>query len=126
MAGSKRWFVYTMDDGTNVGIIADESNTEAVNGGAANPPTAGSAPTRQLPKGTKIRSVYYANAAGTRVIKIAVLNQTIYNGIPANFATITDPITGTGTLGFLRKRPEIVKAPAFGIDTGLTDGDSPG
>lgn len=128
MAGSKRWFNYTLDDGTNVGIQADESNVEAVNGGASNDPPALTAPTRQAPKGTKLRTVYYANTAGTRTIAIPVLNQTIYNGIPANFRTIPDPLGGAtpGTLTFVRKRPEISKVPKFSVDTGLTDGDSPG
>lgn len=125
MAGSKRWFVYVMDDGTEVGILADESNVETVNGGAAASPSAGTGPTRQLPKGTKVRTVSYSNSAGTRTIRIPVLNQTIYSGIPANLATITDPIAGTGNLTFLRKRPEIVKPPVWAVDTGLDDGDNP-
>lgn len=125
MAGSKRWFAYTMDDGTVVGIQADESNIESVNGGAAAPPPAASQPTRQLPKGTRVRRAYYTSSAGTRTIVIPILNATIYNAIPASLSTITDPIAGTGNLTFLRKRPEIVRSPIFGVDTGLTDGDSP-
>lgn len=124
MAGSKRWFVYTLDDGTSTGVLLDESNTEGINGGAANTPLAATAPTRQAPKGTKLRSIYYASADGNRVIKVVALNPTIYSAIPGTFRTITDPLGG-GTLNFIRKRPEVVKAPAFGVDTGLTDGDNP-
>jgi hypothetical protein len=124
MAGSKRWFSYQLDDGTTAGIFLDESNTEAVNGGAANPPAVTSRPTRNIPAGTKARSVFYQSVDGNRVIKITVLNPTIYNGIPANLATIPDPL-GTGTLAFLRKRPEIVRSPNFGVDTGINDGDTP-
>jgi hypothetical protein len=125
MAGSKRWFNYTLDDGTNCGIFLDESNTEALNGGAANVPSAAARPTRNIPKGTKPRSIYYQSADGNRVIRCIALNATIYAGVPAALGTITDPLGG-GTLTFLRKRPEVVKAPAFGVDTGLTDGDTPG
>jgi hypothetical protein len=125
MAGSKKWFNYQMDDGTNVGVLLDESNTEAVNGAAANTPPAATAPTRQVPRGTRLRSIYYENTDGTRVIKVVALNPTIYGGVPANLRTITDPITGTGNLTFVRKRPEVVKSPVFGTDTGLTDGDNP-
>lgn len=128
MAGSKRWFVYTLDDGLTVGIQADESNIEALNGGAANDPTNLTAPTRQAPKGTKLRTAYYQNSAGTRTIAIPVLNQTIYNAIPASFRTIPDPIggAGAGVLTFIRKRPETTKSPKFNVDTGLNDGDNPG
>lgn len=124
MAGSLKWFQYQLDDGTNVGILADESNVELVNGSAANTPPPASAPTRQAPKGTRLRYVFYSSVDGDRTIKIAALTPTIYNGIPANFRTITDPLGG-GTLTFVRKRPEIVKSPVFGVDTGLTDGDNP-
>jgi hypothetical protein len=124
MAGSRRWFSYVLDDGTTVGVNLDESNTEAINGAAANVPPAASAPTRNYPSGTRLRSIYYSSADGNRVIRCVALNATIYAGIPANLRTITDPISG-GTLSFLRKSPERVKAPTF-FDTGLNDGDAPG
>lgn len=125
MAGSKRWFIYTMDDNSTVGVLLDESNTEVINGGAANPPNAGTSPTRQAPKGTKLRSIYYASPDGNRIIRCVALNPTIYSAIPANQRTIPDPL-GSGNLSFIRKRPEVTRVPAFGTDTGLTDGDSPG
>jgi hypothetical protein len=128
MAGSKRWFVYTLDDGTTCGIQADESNVEAVNGGAASEPTPISRPTRQAPKGTRIRSAVFKSANGLRTLVIPVLNQTIYNGVPANFPTLTDPIGGNGAaaLNFDRLIPEKSRRPKWGVDTGLTDGDTPG
>ena len=124
MAGSKRWFSYQLDDGTNGGVFLDESNTETINGGASNTPLAG-APTRQVPKGTRLRAIYYKSTDGNRTLKIYALNQTIYSAIPANLRTIADPLTPGQNLVFDRKRPEITRAPAFGIDTGLTDGDNP-
>ena len=127
MAGSRRWFQYTLDDGTAVGIQADESNVEAVNGGVANIPA--SPPTRQAPKGTRLRAVRYRSSDGKRVITIPVLNSTVYGAIPASLGTIPNPLGATGegggTLSFDSKTPERVKVPKFAVDTGLTDGDAP-
>lgn len=128
MAGSKRWFSYLMDDGTSVGIQADESNIEAINGTAANDPGV-NGPVRQAPKGTTLRRAVYSSADGLRKITIPVLNPTIYGALPGSLRTITNPFAGTGTgsgiLTFERKRPEVTKQPKFGGDTGLTDGDVP-
>lgn len=124
MAGSKRYFVYTLDDGTTAGVLLDESNTEAINGAAANPPAAASAPTRSVPAGTKLRSIYYQSSDGLRTIRCVALTAAIYNAIPASNRTITDPLTPANTLTFKYKRPEVVRVPFFG-DTGLLDGDNP-
>ena len=130
MAGSKRWFAYTLDDGTSVGILADESNVEAVNGAASNTPIVGSRPTRGAPKGTRLRFISYKSDDGLRTVRIPVLNTTIYGAIPAALQTIPNPITpgageGGGNLIFDYKRGEVSRIPKFGIDTGLTDGDKP-
>jgi hypothetical protein len=128
MAGSRRWFQYTLDDGTAVGIQADESNVEAVNGGNANVPA--SPPTRQAPKGTRLRAVRYRSSDGKRVITIPILTSTVYASIPASLGTISNPLGATGegggTLYFDSKIPEKVKVPKFAIDSGLTDDDTPG
>jgi hypothetical protein len=127
MAGSKRWFQYTLDDGTNVAVQLDESNTEAVNGAVANIPA--SPPTRQAPKGTKLRTITYASADGLRKIRCVALNNTIYGAIPASLGSIPNPLPaaggGGGTLFFDSKQPERVRSPKFRSDTGLNDGDSP-
>jgi hypothetical protein len=125
MAGSKRWFNYVLDDGTNVAILADESNVEAINGTAASVPAVGSRPTRLAPKGTKLRFVQYTSTDGNRKIRVPCLTQTIYGAIPAANATLADPIS-VGTLNFDYKRAEVSRAPKFGSDSGLNDGDSPG
>lgn len=131
MAGSLRWFNYVLDDGTNCGVFLDESNTEQINGGAANVPPVGSRPTRQRPQGTRLRSILYKSPDGSRSIRCVALNQTIYAAIPANFATLPNPFPpttgpGSGTLAFWDKIPERVRPPRFGGDTGITDGDTPG
>jgi hypothetical protein len=129
MAGSKRWFRYDADTGnptTGFALLLDESNTEAINGTAANVPALASRPVIQAPKGIKPRRIYYQSADGLRTIVVIALNATIYNAIPGTFPTIPDPLTTGGTLNFVRKRAEEQRLPNFGSDTGLTDGDSPG
>jgi hypothetical protein len=121
MAGSNKWFIYTTDDGTDFALFADESNTEAING-ATQDFVPGVAIKYALPKNVRPRRAVYSNAAGTRTITCFVLTQTIYNGVPANASSITDPIDG-GTLGLVRIRPEIITRLPFAGDTGLTDGD---
>lgn len=130
MAGSLRWFSYQMDNGNRVGVFLDESNTEAVNGGAANVPPAGTRPTVQRPVGTRLRTIVYKTADGLRSIRCVALTPTVYNSIPASLSTIPNPLpasgtTGGGALQFWDKIPERIKQPRF-VDTGLTDGDTPG
>lgn len=122
MAGSRKWFVYTDDIGTEYAINLDESNTEAVNGTALD---FVSGTTNALPRNVKPREIFYSNAARTRTIRCVALTQTIYAGaIAGGVATITDPIAGTGTLGISRANGERRRLPVP-LDTGLTDGDQP-
>lgn len=130
MAGSLRWFVYQLDSGGSVGVFLDESNTEVVNGGAANTPPAVSRPTVQRPVGTRLRTIVYKSADGLRTIRCVALTPTVYNAIPAALGQIPNPLPPSGTGGggqlqFWDKIPERQKRPRFGIDSGLVDGDSP-
>lgn len=123
MAGSCKWFSYTSNDGTDWALYADESNTEAANGG-----TGSGAPPNQLykpPANLKPRYAIYGNQAGTRRLKVPILTETIYNALtPAS--TIPDQIAGGGaTLALIRKRPEIISPQPTIYDTGLDDGDQP-
>lgn len=123
MAGSRKWFVYTTDSGTDYGIQLDESNTEAVNGGTQDLADGVSIPFA-LPRNVKPRRVYYTNADRTRTISCVALTPTIYNGLVSGAVpTISDPIAGTGTLGFVRAVGEQVTLP-IPLDTGLNDGDA--
>lgn len=123
MAGSKKWFVYTTDQGDDFALQADESNTEAVNGSTQD--YVATLDIRYaLPSNIKPRAAVYSNAAGTRTIRCYALTQTIYNGIIENAQTITDPIAGTGTLSLIRLEPETVKLLPVAADTGLDDGDA--
>jgi len=122
MAGSRKWFVYTSDEGTDFGIQLDESNTEAVNGGTQDYATGVTIPFA-LPRNIKPRRVFYTNAARTRTISCVALTPTIYAGLIAGgVPTITDPIAGTGNLGFVRAVGEQISLPQP-LDTGLDDGD---
>lgn len=123
MAGSKKYFVYTTDEGDDFALLADESNTEAVNGGTQDYAD-GVAITYELPRNIKPRRAIYANANKTRKVTCYALTSAIYTGIPAGAPTITDPIAGTGTLSLVSLIPESMKRLPISIDTGLNDGDA--
>ncbi len=126
MAGSRKWFLYTDDSGTEFAIQLDESNTEAVMAGAT--PSGDyldtSTATAAVPRNIKPRCVYYADAARTREIKCTVLTSAQFADIVAGISvpTIVDPIAGTGNLVLVRVEGEKRSIP-FAQDTGLTDGD---
>lgn len=123
MAGSKKYFVYTANDGTEFALLADESNTEAVNASTQDYAD-GVNILYELPKNLSPRYAEYANAAGTRRIRCYALTATIFTGLAIGVPSITDPIAGTGTL-FLRKlQPERLKRLPIALDTGLNDGDA--
>lgn len=123
MAGSNKYFVYTTDLGDDFALLADESNTEAVNG-ATGDYDATSTTQYMIPKNIVPRSGTYSNADGTRQIRCYVLTQADYNTLQADTPTITDPIAGTGNLTLVRKTPERIRMLPIAADTGLTDGDA--
>lgn len=120
MAGSLKWFLYTTDNGETYALKADESNVEAVNG-AIQDFLNNTEVIFAVPRNVKPRYALYTSADESRQIKCVALTTTIYNGIPENVPTITDPIGG-GTLTLKRIRPEVISLP-FGKDTGIKDGD---
>jgi len=123
MAGSKKYFVYTLDDGSDYALLADESNTEAVNGGTQDYAD-GITIRYTLPKNVRPRRLIYGSPDGNRKITCYALTQTIYNGAPAAVPTIADPITPANTLTLIDIQPETFKQIPISIDTGLTDGDA--
>jgi len=123
MAGSKKYFVYTTDAGTDFALLLDESNTEAVNAGTQDYAD-GVNIQYELPKNITPRYAVYKNAAGTRSIRCVALTPTIFAGIAVGAPTIGDPIAGTGTLALARLQPESLKRLPIAIDTGLQDGDA--
>ena len=123
MAGSKKWFVYTSDFLGDFALLADESNTEAVNAGTQDY-VDGLDVQASIPKNIRPRRAVYQNAAGTRTIYCYALTPTIYNGILENVPTIPDPITSGQTLILKRLEPETIKLIPIAADTGQTDGDA--
>lgn len=125
MAGSRKWFVYASDIGTDYAIQLDESNTEAVMGGSDGDYTDTTNITAAVPRNISPRAVYYGNATRTRTIKCTVLSAARYGDIVAGneVQTIPDPITSTETLTLIRAEGERITIP-FPFDTGITDGDA--
>ena len=94
MAGSKKWFIYTTDNGVDYAILLDESNTEAVNAGTQDY-VDGLVVSAALPRNIKPREAFYSNSAKTRTIRCVALTPAIYLGLATgNVATIPDPIAG--------------------------------
>lgn len=123
MAGSKKYFVYTTDAGIDFALLADESNTEAVNGGTQDYADGVTIP-YELPRNLKPRKLIYGNAAGTRRITCYALTPAIFAGAPVAVPTIPDPITANQTLTLVDAVPEDRKRIPIAIDTGLTDADA--
>lgn len=122
MAGSKKYFVYTCDDGTEFALLADESNTEAVNGGTQDYAD-GVSIIYELPRNIKPRKLVYANIQGTRKISCYALNQATFTGAVIAVRTIADPIQA-GTLSLVDTVPEERKRIPIAADTGINDGDA--
>lgn len=123
MAGSKKYFVYTTDAGEDFALLADESNTEAVNGGTQDYAD-GVSIIYTLPRNVRPRYLVYGNVAGTRKIRCYALTPTIFSGAPAAVPTIDDPITDGATLNLVAVEPERIKRLPIALDTGLDDGDA--
>lgn len=128
MAGSKRWFRYTRDDGGQAGIFLDESNTELVNLVADT--TASVSALDPLPRGYTPRQIVLSDLSGnikrtcvilTAARYAAISNATDFLLTAANFSgvsadTIVNPILKTAEK--IRRQPK-------NADTGLNDGDNP-
>ena len=120
MAGSIKWFPYTDDFGSVWALLADESNSEAVNGAidyTGTPPLVDG-----VPRNIQVRYAIYGTTDGLRNIKVPVLTPALYQGLSAATPTIPDPITDGITLVLQRIRPEVRRLP-IPNDTGLQDGD---
>lgn len=122
MAGSKKWFVYTADNGTDYAIEADESNVEAFAAGTQDYPEVGSPPIHAVPRNIKPRHAVFGGLANQSNIKVPIITQTIYNSLTGS-STMPDPLDAAISLPLLYKRPEVIRLPK-GKDTGKSDGDA--
>jgi len=120
MAGSRKWFVYTTDLGTDFAIEKDESNTEAVNGGTQDMPDTPPVD-YAIPVNLKPRYARFTSADGTVSRSVVCLTETIFEGLGPG-STFTDATSGKVVILTL-KVGERVRIPK-GVDTGLTDGDA--
>lgn len=131
MAGSKRQFRYVCDDGaTTFNIVADEDQTEFVNGVLLSTETAPLPGVVVLPVATKCRYARYKSADGLYTRKVIVLRPSVVASLPPSFQTRVsggDPAQAAVlvTLNLVKSNAE--KFPRGNpADTGLNDGDNPG
>jgi hypothetical protein len=124
MAGSKREFLYTSESGISWTIIADESNTEAVNGTSSQSSTLG---VIVLPVTKYVRRARYVSADKLHSAIIPILTRADAVAPPP---TITvNKANGSGgtltvTLNYKKVYEEKFVA-GSGQDSGLNDGDNP-
>lgn len=123
MAGSKKWFVYTTNGGEDFALLADESNTEAINAGNQDY-VDGLTLQLALPRNIRPRAAVYGNALKTRQIRCYALTNATYNGLLIAEPTIDDPLNAGQTLSLQRLEPERIRLLPIAEDTGLTDGDA--
>lgn len=125
MAGSLKWFRYLADDNTPYAILADESNTEAVNTPlTTNAPVAGLVP---LPRGYKARYVTLESSDGAFKRKAYVLDPdrfAIVNNTQVFVVPVEGSATGVNTRIVLKEAERLRRQPKD-ADTGLNDGDNP-
>lgn len=122
MAGSRKWFVYTTDAGTDFAIEADESNVESYAAATQDYPETGSPPIYAIPRNVKPRFAIFGEDATKTRLKIPIITQTLYNSL-TNTDTMPDPLDSGNTLRLVSKTPEKIKIPK-GRDTGKVDGDA--
>lgn len=122
MAGSRKWFIYTTDSGTDFAIEADESNVESFAAGTQDYPETGTPPIFAVPRNVTPRYAVFGGLPNQSNIKVPVITQTIYNALNGT-STMPDPLDPDTNLPLLYKRPERIKLPK-GKDSGKTDGDA--
>lgn len=122
MAGSIKHFVYTTDEGEDFALKADESNTEAVNGGTQDFPNGAPPTVYALPRNIKPRHFIYRSIDGLVTRKVYALTPAIFAGGDNAVGSFPDPVSGQTVILF-RKVGEVVSYP-FGNDTAQQDGDA--
>jgi len=114
MVGSKAWFIYTTDAGTNYAIQLDKSNALAVNPSAS---SNSGLPTAALPRNIKPRYALFSSTDGNTRRKVPLLKDTDVAAL-----TPTSKFTPQGTtveVTVSYTHGEIVQLPKV-TDTGLT------
>jgi len=128
MAGSKREFVYALDNGTEIAVVLDESNIEVVNTGInVAPPAIG---TPIMPVADKLRYALYRSQDGNVSRKIPVLRLSQLANVPPTLSVEVGPGSGAGgTMSPVQLSLSGTRGEKFarsrGGDSGLNDGDIP-
>lgn len=121
MAGSLKWFLYTIQGGGQFGIRMDESNGEAIGNTDV---TDADLPLAALPRTIIPRYVLYRSADGLTTRRIPVTGNTIdIADLPATI-TVASPIVAAA--GIVLNRQSLVgeiQRPVIAVDTAQTDGD---
>jgi hypothetical protein len=122
MAGSRKWFIYTTDIGTDYALEADESNVEAFAAGTQDYPNTGTPPVHAVPRNVIPRTATFVGQGGARALTVPVITPTIFNALNGT-STMPDPFDPGEVLVLSYKTPERIRLPK-GRDTGLNDGDA--
>jgi hypothetical protein len=122
MAGSRKWFLYTTNGGTNYALNMDESNGEAVGNTDL---TSANNPNIALPRNIKPRYALYRSDDGKTSRKIPVTaNNVDLADLPANFL-VASPIPDEASITVRRQSLHgEVQLATFDQDTGQDDGDN--
>lgn len=114
MVGSKAWFIYTTDSGTNYAILADKSNVLAVNpSGASN----AGLPSAAVPRNYKTRYALFRSADGLTNRKVVLLTAADVAALTPTKSFTPQGSTVAVTISYTRG--ESVQLPKL-VDSGLT------
>lgn len=132
MAGSLKYFKYTTDMGQVFGLLADESNVEAVHvDGELGTGDAGidlgdeDEIPYSVPRNVRVRVARFRGGTTGAIRKVPLMSREVLDALLANDDTGANrTFTEDGeTFGFIGATPERVRA-IIGADTGQTDGDN--
>lgn len=125
MAGSKRKFLYTSDDGNQYAIDRDESNVETLNASSEQEDGIPPAGTPSLPQGYETRQALLYQVSDPRIKRsVTILSQDVFGSLDAS-TNFSLQVVGATNQNFRissligERRTGLTR-----IDTAQNDGDS--